>query len=98
MVDALAEERCNSPLNPNCGSRDITVYIVFHGAKLPICRRCWGQIADSDLEWGEEKVSAKTRRRKVEEAKGRFLEKIMKEAMAEVADRTVQETKKGNTQ
>ena len=55
-------ERCSSPLNPNCGSGDIALYIVYGGRKLPICRRCWEQIAETDMEWGDGVSRAKLKR------------------------------------
>jgi hypothetical protein len=44
-------ERCRNPWNKECKNGDIEVYILFKGEKLPICRRCWGRIADKDMEW-----------------------------------------------
>jgi hypothetical protein len=43
-----------SPLNPNCNSTEIAVYMYFGGRKLPICWGCWREIAGSDLEWSVE--------------------------------------------
>jgi len=44
-------ERCKNPWNGECKGRDIEVYILFKGERLPICRRCWSKIANKDLEW-----------------------------------------------
>jgi hypothetical protein len=44
-------ERCKNPWHDCCRSSDIEVYIQFKGEKLPICKRCWGRIAERDLEW-----------------------------------------------
>jgi hypothetical protein len=44
-------ERCQNPWHKDCRSNDIEVYIIVKGEKRPICRRCWGKIADKDLEW-----------------------------------------------
>lgn len=81
--EALSE-RCRSPLNPRCGSRDIAVYIFYGGVKLPVCGRCWERIADSDLEWGEG-VSGRKLRSQVEEAKRRLLEEVKRQALEELA-------------
>ena len=27
---------------------------MYKGNKLPVCNECWTEIAESDLEWGEE--------------------------------------------
>jgi len=86
------EERCRSPLNPNCGGRDIAVYIVFDGKRLPICQRCWEQIAETDLEWGEGVSKAKLKRQ-VEEAQKAILEKAMREAIEKAAAKFVRNLK-----
>ena len=81
-------ESCKSPLKPDCGSRDIAVYIVFGGKTLPVCRKCWDEIAETDLEWGEEVSKAKLER-SVEEAKRQLMEKlergVIEEALAKAA-------------
>jgi len=46
-------ERCRNPWNGKCENTDIQVYILHRGERLPICSRCWSEICDSDLEWGE---------------------------------------------
>jgi hypothetical protein len=46
-------ERCRSPWNGKCKDTDIEVFIIYKGVRLPICRRCWSRIANSNLEWGE---------------------------------------------
>ena len=71
-------ESCKSPLKPDCGSRDIAVYIVFGGKTLPLCRKCWEEIADTDLEWGEGVSKAKLERG-VEEAKRQIMERLERE-------------------
>ena len=30
------------------------MYIQVGADRLPICRQCWGELAVSDVEWGEE--------------------------------------------
>ncbi len=79
-------ERCRSPLNPDCGNWDIALYIFFEGKRLPVCRKCWRQMAETDLEWGESIPRARVRRL-VEEAKRAILEKARGEALKEVAER-----------
>jgi hypothetical protein len=46
-----AMERCKNPWHKECKGSDIEVYIQMKGEKLPICKRCWGKIADRELEW-----------------------------------------------
>jgi hypothetical protein len=46
-------ERCRNPWNGKCENTDIQVYILYRGEKLPICSRCWSEICETDLEWGE---------------------------------------------
>jgi len=86
-------ERCRSPLNPKCGSTDIAVYIVYGGAKLPVCGRCWEKIAESDMEWGEG-VSAEKLRSQAEEAKRRLLEEAERQALEELAERAARRLKR----
>ena len=47
-------EVCHNPLKSECESSDIVVYIQVGTERLPICRQCWGELAESDFEWGEE--------------------------------------------
>jgi len=44
-------ERCMNPWNGKCSSRDIALYIMFKGMKLPICRKCWKDISSRNIEW-----------------------------------------------
>ena len=45
-------EVCLNPWKSKpCFSSDIAVYIVFKTERIPICRRCWLEIAASDIEW-----------------------------------------------
>jgi hypothetical protein len=41
--------------NGRCRNRDIEVYILYEGERLPICIRCWTKIADSSIQWSEQK-------------------------------------------
>ena len=43
-------ETCLNPWR-KCDHTDIAVSIVVKGQTLPICSRCWSEIADSDKEW-----------------------------------------------
>ena len=44
-------ECCMNPWNGVCRSSDILLYIYYRGRRLPICRKCWMEIASSDAEW-----------------------------------------------
>jgi len=44
-------ERCRNPWNGGCENTDIEVYIYYKGRMFPICKSCWANIADKDLEW-----------------------------------------------
>jgi hypothetical protein len=46
-------ENCANPWNGECRSTDIVLYILFEGDNLPICRDCWNEIAETDIEWGD---------------------------------------------
>lgn len=52
-----SHEMCRNPWNGICESSDILVYIYSDGERLPICRSCWSEIADKDLEWSMDKPS-----------------------------------------
>lgn len=45
-------ESCANPWNGKCESTDIILYIYYKGDKLPICRFCWNEIAEKEVEWG----------------------------------------------
>jgi len=42
---------CMNPWNPECRSTDIEVSIYYKGRMVPICHRCWEEIANRDVEW-----------------------------------------------
>jgi hypothetical protein len=44
-------EHCQNPWEDNCNSENIKLYIVVNGATLPICKECWANIADKEIEW-----------------------------------------------
>jgi len=88
-VGETLAEKCRSPLNPKCGRTDVVAYIMFRGAKLPVCSKCWAEIAESDIEWGEEGSSKRERRRAHEP----IMAKIRKEALEELATRALRKLK-----
>jgi len=44
-------ETCKNPWNGKCTNSNIELYIYYKNKTLPICSRCWSQIADKDIEW-----------------------------------------------
>jgi hypothetical protein len=52
-VRSTQMERCKNPWKSNCKSGNIKLYIQFKGEKLPICKRCWSNIADNEVSWGD---------------------------------------------
>lgn len=42
---------CRNPLKPECESMDIELCMIYEGAKIPVCRSCWQDIAKTNLEW-----------------------------------------------
>jgi len=44
-------EYCKNPWNGGCNNKDIEVYIYYKGKRLPICRGCWRDIANKNVEW-----------------------------------------------
>jgi len=47
----VSEVHCMNPWNPECRNTDIEVSIYYDGRMVPICRRCWEEIANKDVEW-----------------------------------------------
>jgi hypothetical protein len=47
----LGLETCMNPWNGRCSNTDITLYIIYEGSRLPICRKCWEAISSNDHEW-----------------------------------------------
>jgi len=47
----FSEIHCMNPWNPECRNTDIEVSIYYDGRMVPICRRCWEEIANKDVEW-----------------------------------------------
>jgi len=48
---AVSAVRCMNPWKPDCTSTDIKLSIYYKGHMIPICRRCWEEIADKNIEW-----------------------------------------------
>jgi hypothetical protein len=44
-------EHCRNPWNGKCKNTDIQLYIYYKGKQLPICKECWFEIADRDVQW-----------------------------------------------
>jgi len=44
-------DSCKNPWNGKCNNTNIEVYIYYKDRVLPICRHCWTQIAEKDIEW-----------------------------------------------
>jgi hypothetical protein len=43
--------RCMNPWKPECRSTDIELSIFYKGRTTPICRKCWEEIANKNVEW-----------------------------------------------
>ena len=56
-------EKCQSPQAPECGNTNIALYIMHGGDRLPICRKCWSEISESNLEWNGSDVTEDMRRK-----------------------------------
>jgi hypothetical protein len=50
-VEQTLAESCKNPWNGKCDNTSIELYIRYKEKVLPICRRCWTQIAEKDVEW-----------------------------------------------
>jgi len=46
-------EHCKNPWKNTCKSENIQLYIQLKGEKLPICKKCWGRLAEKELSWGD---------------------------------------------
>jgi hypothetical protein len=56
----LKQEICKNPFRKSkCESTDIYLYIEYKGDKLPICKKCWDELGDSDYEWGSHEYEDK---------------------------------------
>jgi len=42
---------CMNPWKPECRNTNIEVSIYYKGKMIPICRDCWREIANRDIEW-----------------------------------------------
>jgi hypothetical protein len=43
--------RCMNPWKPECKSTNIELSIYYKGRTTPICRKCWEEIANKNVEW-----------------------------------------------
>jgi len=50
-VVSQMSESCKNPWNGKCKNSNIEVYIQYKDLILPICRHCWSEIAEKDIEW-----------------------------------------------
>jgi hypothetical protein len=50
-MEAKKLEHCQNPWKDTCNSENIKLYIMVKGEKLPICRQCWTNLADKEVEW-----------------------------------------------
>ncbi|MBS7634177.1 hypothetical protein KEJ34_01570 [Candidatus Bathyarchaeota archaeon] len=42
---------CMNPWRPDCKRTDIELSIYYNGRFVPICRECWKEISEKDMEW-----------------------------------------------
>lgn len=42
---------CMNPWKPDCKRKDIELSIYYNGRFIPICRECWKEISEKDMEW-----------------------------------------------
>jgi hypothetical protein len=42
---------CMNPWKPDCKRTDIELSIYYNGRFVPICRECWKEISEKDMEW-----------------------------------------------
>ena len=42
---------CMNPWKPGCRNTDIELSIYYKGRPTPICRKCWEDISDKNVEW-----------------------------------------------
>lgn len=48
----MSSEVCQNPFRSEpCSNTDIAVVLYIDGRYYPVCRSCWQEIAESDLEW-----------------------------------------------
>ena len=52
----VLQDECANPWNGTCDNTDIALYIRDDERRLPICRICWKEIADTSMEWGDRYV------------------------------------------
>jgi hypothetical protein len=42
---------CMNPWKPDCRNTDIELSIYYKERSIPICRKCWEEISDKNIEW-----------------------------------------------
>jgi hypothetical protein len=42
---------CMNPWKPDCRNTDIELSIYYKEHSIPICRKCWEEISDKNIEW-----------------------------------------------
>jgi len=47
----LDGSHCMNPWKPDCRRTDIKLSIYYNGRFLPICRKCWSEISEKNIEW-----------------------------------------------
>ncbi len=50
-TSSLSEIHCMNPWNLKCRSTDIELTIYYKDQPTPICRGCWKEISQKDIEW-----------------------------------------------
>jgi hypothetical protein len=53
------QQQCRNPLNPNCGNKNIAVYLQVDQDRLPLCQQCWFSLAETELDWNKENLVVK---------------------------------------
>jgi len=57
----LQPETCRNHWKKGCKNTDIATDILYEGQILPICRKCWDEVGDSDRQWASDgKLNGKT--------------------------------------
>jgi hypothetical protein len=49
--ESMLDARCRNPWNGDCRNTNIELSIYYDGEFLPICRNCWQEISNRNLEW-----------------------------------------------
>jgi len=49
----VLDEQCQNFLKPKCDCTNIVLYIQLGSEKLPICEKCWSELAELTVDWPE---------------------------------------------